>query len=271
MQTLPSSNEHELWLTTPAVAVGVFNAHRARGRHDTLETHYCFGITESSYDVEVAGRGRALVGPDVLRLHRPGDHIHARFPGGRSRGTWFVADQEWIAGAAPNGDIATLYASPFVRPPLPVMAAIRTYFARVRGSKDAFYAEEGAVAILGEVATIENQYAPLLVGKSMIVRDAEALLAERFATPLRLRDIAADLGVSAAHLARTYRSVTGNRLHAQLSRLRICEAMKHLADGRQDITALALDLGYSSHSHFTSDFRRLVGRTPRDFRLGSKI
>ena len=35
---------------------------------------------------------------------------------------------------------------------------------------------------------------------------------------------------------------------------------------RDDLTALALDLGFSSHSHFTAAFRRAFGRPPAEFR-----
>jgi AraC-like DNA-binding protein len=34
----------------------------------------------------------------------------------------------------------------------------------------------------------------------------------------------------------------------------------------EDLTALALDLGFSSHAHFTSAFRQTYGRTPSEFR-----
>ena len=32
-----------------------------------------------------------------------------------------------------------------------------------------------------------------------------------------------------------------------------------------DLTTLSLDLGFSSHSHFTAAFRQTYGRTPREF------
>jgi AraC-like DNA-binding protein len=33
-----------------------------------------------------------------------------------------------------------------------------------------------------------------------------------------------------------------------------------------DLTALGLDLGFSSHSHFSAAFRQAYGRTPSEFR-----
>jgi AraC-like DNA-binding protein len=47
-----------------------------------------------------------------------------------------------------------------------------------------------------------------------------------------------------------------------LQRLRVAAALERLAGGAADLTDLALDLGYSSHSHFTASFRSEVGTTP---------
>ena len=51
-------------------------------------------------------------------------------------------------------------------------------------------------------------------------------------------------------------------LHRYLTRLRLRAALERLAGGANDLTALALDLGFSSHSHFADAFRREFGRTP---------
>ncbi|MFA6441419.1 MAG: helix-turn-helix domain-containing protein, partial [Sterolibacterium sp.] len=43
-------------------------------------------------------------------------------------------------------------------------------------------------------------------------------------------------------------------------------ALQRLADGADDLTALAIELGFSSHSHFAETFRREFGRTPSQVR-----
>jgi AraC-like DNA-binding protein len=48
-------------------------------------------------------------------------------------------------------------------------------------------------------------------------------------------------------------------------RLRLTRALDLLARC-DDLTRLSLDLGFSSHSHFTSAFRRAYGCTPAYFR-----
>jgi AraC-like DNA-binding protein len=43
-------------------------------------------------------------------------------------------------------------------------------------------------------------------------------------------------------------------------------ALEHLVNGKPDLTMLALDLGFSSHAHFTEAFRTEFACTPSAFR-----
>ena len=56
-----------------------------------------------------------------------------------------------------------------------------------------------------------------------------------------------------------------------MTRLRLRASLEHLADGADDLTTLALDLGFSSHSHFTAAFRQTYGRTPAEFQRSAQI
>jgi AraC-like DNA-binding protein len=49
-------------------------------------------------------------------------------------------------------------------------------------------------------------------------------------------------------------------------RLRLRASLERLAAGAVDLTALALELGFSSHSHFTDSFRKEFGCTPSAIR-----
>src|SRR5262249_24968310 len=93
------------------------------------------------------------------------------------------------------------------------------------------------------------------------VEDAKAALARRLADSLGLAFFAREAGVSVFHLCRAFRAVTGSTLHAYRNMLRLHHSLERLADG-EALIDLALDLGYSSHSHFTAAFGRLFGATP---------
>jgi len=98
---------------------------------------------------------------------------------------------------------------------------------------------------------------------------AKAYLASRLTERVTLDDIARAVYASPFHLARVFRRRTGLPIHRYMTRLRLRAAHERLADGVKDITALALELGFSSHSHFTDSFRREFGRAP-SFVRGSK-
>jgi len=86
---------------------------------------------------------------------------------------------------------------------------------------------------------------------------------------LRLDQIARAVDVSPFHLARVFKQVTGLTMHQSKLRCRIANAVVQLKRGDSDLTALALDLGFSSHAHFTKAFRERVGCTPSMFRWQS--
>jgi AraC-like DNA-binding protein len=95
---------------------------------------------------------------------------------------------------------------------------------------------------------------------------AKGYLASRLADRVTLDDVARAVHTSPFHLARVFRQRTGVPIHRYLNRLRLRAAIERLSGGADDLTALALESGFSSHSHFTDAFRREFGRTPSDVR-----
>jgi len=89
---------------------------------------------------------------------------------------------------------------------------------------------------------------------------------ERIATLPSLRELADDLNCSPFHLSRLFHQTTGMSLRRYVSRLRASMAAERLAKGQRDLTDLALELGFSDHSHFTNAFRKEWGVPPSRFR-----
>lgn len=100
------------------------------------------------------------------------------------------------------------------------------------------------------------------------VERARERLADDPASNAPLHELAHDAAYSPFQLARTFRQVNGVGLHGYRIRLRMVLALARLAQGEDDLTQLALELGYSSHSHFSAAFRAHVGTTPSAARRG---
>ena len=97
---------------------------------------------------------------------------------------------------------------------------------------------------------------------------AKVLLNERIQSPPSLRELALRLGCSPFHLSRTFHRTVGISLRQYHARLRARIAAQALARGARDLTELALELGYTDHSHFTKAFRGEWGLPPSKFRSG---
>jgi AraC family transcriptional regulator len=92
------------------------------------------------------------------------------------------------------------------------------------------------------------------------------LLCEHFAENWGLEEIARAVHASTFHLARIFRRETGLAIHQYRNRLRLRAALERLVEQETDLTALALHLGFGSHSHFSDAFRRAFGVAPSEFR-----
>jgi AraC-like DNA-binding protein len=82
-------------------------------------------------------------------------------------------------------------------------------------------------------------------------------------------DIARLAGIASLspfHLCRVFRQMTGTSVYDYVLRERLAQALDAIAEGANDLTAVALDAGFASHSHFTARFRAFFGCTPAAFR-----
>jgi AraC-like DNA-binding protein len=81
-----------------------------------------------------------------------------------------------------------------------------------------------------------------------------------------LATVARAVNSSPFHLSRVFRHEVGMSIHKYLVRLRLALALEWLADDTTGLSAVALGLGFASHSHFTTVFRRTFDLSPSAFR-----
>lgn len=139
---------------------------------------------------------------------------------------------------------------------------------RRESNPDALFVEETMVGVLQRLFGMVYEARPAGTRRHRdLVEHTRELIGRHFRAPLTISDLAEATGVSAFHLCRVFRSQTGVTIHAYRNQLRLRAALEHVVDSRADLTEVALDLGYSSHSHFTAAFRSLYGITPSVARI----
>jgi AraC family transcriptional regulator len=98
-------------------------------------------------------------------------------------------------------------------------------------------------------------------GTSRTLARAKAFLHASRSARTTLAEVAQATGVSPTYLTRLFTATEGMPLHQYALRLKHSAALDALAEN-SDITGLALDLGFSSHSHLTTSFRSRFGMPP---------
>ena len=260
----PATEEHPDDNSIVLLRRGVFRKHR--GRHAvTADTNQAvFFVQGSSYQV-------------------------SHPVGSGNRGTIFSAPSDTLVDLVSDHDLA---AADDPCRPFPFMSGpcTRRVFWRHRellqrlertagSDPDPMWVEETSLDLMADVLTsaFALRAEPRKRRRRRTVADhaerievAKSFLASRMKEPLSLNDVARHVGLSPYHMARIFREHAGVPVHRYLTRLRLRDAVERLADGVEDLTNLALELGYASHSHFTDAFGREFGRPPSVVRADLK-
>lgn len=97
------------------------------------------------------------------------------------------------------------------------------------------------------------------------LRRVRSCIEERFHDPVSLTSLAGEVNIHPTHLARSFRHHYGMTIGEALRENRIRFAMKRLSSDLP-IEMVAMEAGFSDHSHFSRTFRRATGVTPATFR-----
>ena len=104
-----------------------------------------------------------------------------------------------------------------------------------------------------------------LYQRIMYVKD---FLDANYHKSLRLRELAEIGLLSENHLLRNFNRIFGISPFQYISQKRIQEAKRQLLNSDTPIKDIALDVGYSSFSNFSSYFKAIVGTSPNALRKG---
>jgi AraC-like DNA-binding protein len=94
------------------------------------------------------------------------------------------------------------------------------------------------------------------------VEKVVAILREKLSEPAPLEELGRAVGCSPFHLSRTFSTVTGMTIPQYTRQLRMERAAELLKSGKFNVTEAALEVGYSSLSHFSQAFHEIFGCCP---------
>lgn len=120
--------------------------------------------------------------------------------------------------------------------------------------------------LVSRIAMSVASSAPQFTAGTSTIQRVQELLAVHSNRKLTLTALARLSGLSRFHLSRSFKAATGLPIHRYLIRLRLRDALYRLEAGEDDLTRLALDVGYSNHAHFTSAFGQEFGISPSEYR-----
>lgn len=101
-----------------------------------------------------------------------------------------------------------------------------------------------------------------------IVEKAEEVIFRDLEQKISLESLARILAISPFHLCRVFKLINGVSILDFKIQARLRYSMDALS-GTRDITELALNHGFSSHSHYSTKFKKVFGCTPAQYRKAS--
>ncbi len=101
---------------------------------------------------------------------------------------------------------------------------------------------------------------------SLPIQRCYTFIEENINSKLTLEAIAKEVGYSADHLSKIFKSETGVSLNHYIMELKIDNAKLMLVITDMSIGDIANSLSFCSNSHFTKIFKAIVGKTPAQYR-----
>jgi AraC family transcriptional regulator len=134
--------------------------------------------------------------------------------------------------------------------------------ARLRhGGLNVLRAEEITLRLVHRVLVTYRATKSVTAAQRRLVQRAKQTLHADPRHRWSLSEIAQAIGTSPVHLTQTFSKVEGMPLYRYQTQLRLASALHELPH-THDLATLALDLGFSSHSQFTTAFKRMYGLSP---------
>jgi len=267
------------------VRVGAFRCHPDDPSfHDSGPArNCCFVFPRTAVEIQHEHESAFVANPNVVTFYNQGQaYLRNAVSLDGDRCDWFGVEIDVVRDVVRAVD-RTLDARPdrpfnFTRG----WANASTYLAQRRlfeqveagAVNEPLMVEESIVDLLEQVVRSAYKTAeiarPSAVSRKQrdIVHHIEFVLSRQWGECLSLRDLANEVGISVYHLCRMFRRATGSTLHQYRQKLRVRCSLESVMESNRSLVDIALDAGFSSHSHYTNCFREEFAQTPSSVRSG---
>jgi AraC family transcriptional regulator len=261
-------------LQTPTIRVADVHCSGAC-RHQSAEecataTHLVFPY-RGTY-VRHLGRDPAVAESSQVLFFNAGESYRVSHPvSGGDASLTLVVDPASLNELAPARLLHPGARQTFRAHRLPIDPQAQMLVARLRrGAADplgATLAAESLALALVQRALGHRTARPARVGagRRRLVDRVKLILASDVSRRWSLADVARQARCSPVYLTQVFQQVEGVPLSRYQRRLRLARALE-LLEHCTDLTSLSLELGFSSHSHFSAAFRHAYGRSPSEWR-----
>lgn len=243
-----------------AVGLGVHRPHETIPAHRHQdESQWCL-VLASGFE-ETSGRREESCGPGSL-LVRPPDCVHAdRFAAAPGLCLNLFPRRPWLE-AHGFGALSDTYIHQRTRRALALGQAIARELRSVDTSAPVAI-ESMVVELLTSLMRVDE------LARAGHPRWLAAVLDRIEAEPsaaLSLAQLADDVGISAGHLARAFRSTFGQSVGAYVRERRLARAAALMRETNVSLAAIAAAAGFCDQAHFTRAFKAQLGATPAQYR-----
>lgn len=288
MQGIRASEYDRVVFDTHAVRVGAFRCHPSQPSfHDTGPTHNCcFVFPRTAVEIQHEHEPAFVANPNVVTFYNRGQAYwrNAISPEG-DRCDWFGVDpgivREVVHRINPSVNAHCERPFRFTRgwAETPTYLLQRRIFEHVTSgeAEESLAIEEAVLFLLERVVrsvyrAVRRVPSPTVGPKQReVVHWMEVILSERLEERLTLEDVAHEVGLSVYHTCRLFRRATGTTMWQYRQKLRLRSALEGVRESPRPLVDIALECGFSSHSHFTSLFHREFGHTPSTLRARKRI
>jgi AraC family transcriptional regulator len=250
------------------VGVHIADAVLSEVRHDvgrtvpphTHEHAYFSLLVEGSYR-ETSGSTTIVYDPFTVVFHAPRmEHTDTIGPAG---GRFFMVElsPRWIETIVDDGMLPEHVVELHGGEPSWLMSRLYQEFL-TRGATTELSVESLLYELCGAVAGLT----PLPADEPPWLAQVDRAVQRGFTESIALQTLAADAGVHASHLCRTFHRFRGRSIGDYVIGLRMQLVCRRIVETTWPLADVAAEAGFTDQSHMTRLFKRLLGTTPGAYR-----